>query len=422
MAITDTPATAVDTIDTGDEVQRRFRYQINYCALKALQLLADGSPILAIYCEQIEDLLIEFCDGRFWGLQIKTRELDQSPIKASDEVVISALARFCVRDVEFPGKLSLFVLVTNFVFYKGDGGDDIRNVLQCVRDNPKLTGLTRRHALRRNIECIAEKSELPVEQVVITLAKVQLEERKTGIDQPDLEVVQTLGRIDLYSTYPHTGLLVAARLLKAHVWEASSLAMDSSTMEQHQLSADFDRHIANLRVARKRIDATLLATLLSSIPRSEMNAELLTIANFLTRQEIPPGLGRMEYKMAAGAISFVDIEQAKDDVATLESAFLHWKERYGLAEANRRLAHFQYLAMRDARIAQQLAQQPNEPYGQAMLQQVRERLSETRRNEEATLFGCRTEHLSGAAGLLTEECKLWWGTPVSMEQRNGNPT
>jgi hypothetical protein len=221
MAITDTPATAVDTIDTGDEVQRRFRYQINYCALKALQLLADGSPILAIYCEQIEDLLIEFCDGRFWGLQIKTRELDQSPIKASDEVVISALARFCVRDVEFPGKLSLFVLVTNFVFYKGDGGDDIRNVLQCVRADPKLTGLTRRHALRRNIECIAEKSELPVEQVVVTLAKVKLEERKTGIDQPDLEVVQTLGRIDLYSTYPHAGLLVAARLLKAHVWEAS---------------------------------------------------------------------------------------------------------------------------------------------------------------------------------------------------------
>jgi hypothetical protein len=422
MAATDTPATTVDTADPGDEVQRRFRYQINYCALKALQLLVDDASIRAIYCEQIEDLLVEFHDGCFCGMQIKTRELDQSPIKANDQVVIGALARFCVRDAQFPGQFAYFVLVTNFVFYRGTGGDDVRNVLECARDIPKLNELSSRHALRRNIEGIAEKSGLPTEQVVVTLSKVRLEERKTGIDQPDLEVVQALGQIGGYSAQPHTGLMVAARLLKARVWEASSLAIGAMVLEQHQASVDFNGHISKLRVARKRIDAAELVALLASISHSEMRAELLTIANFLARKDIPPGLGRMEFKMAAGAISYFDIAQAKDDVATLESAFLHWKERNGLEEANRRLAHFQYLALRDARVAQQLSQRPDVPYGQAMLQMVRARLGETTAKEVASLFGCRTEHLLGAAGLLTEECKLWWGTPVSIGGGDGNPS
>jgi hypothetical protein len=416
----DTPANVIDKTDRGDDIQRRFRYQTNYCVLKALQLLAAETQFLAIYCEQIEDLLVELSNGRFCGIQIKTRELDQAPIKANDDVAIAALARFCIKDAQFPGQFESFILVTNFVFFRGSGGDAIRNVLECARDNPRLEGLTGRHLLRKNIEAITKHSNLPIESVVSTLEKVRLEERKTGIDQPDLEIVQAIGEIDEYSHYPRSGLMVAARLLKARVWEASSLAVDGVILEQHQIAVDFDEHIARLRIARKRIDALELAALLTSIPPAEISAELLAIANFLARREIPPGLGRMEFKMAAGAISYSDIEQTKDDVATLESAFLRWKERYGLDEANRRLAHFQYLALRDARVAQRLSERSDGPYGPEMIRIVRERLAETRATEAATLFGCRTEHLLGAAGLLTEECKLWWGIPISMEGGNGD--
>ena len=74
MSAQDSPATIDDLADGGDEVQRRFRYQINYCALKALQLLRPTAEFCAIYCEHIEDLLIESLDGAFIGIQIKTRE------------------------------------------------------------------------------------------------------------------------------------------------------------------------------------------------------------------------------------------------------------------------------------------------------------------------------------------------------------
>ncbi len=44
--------------DPGDEVQRRFRYQINYAALKALQMLAPDSKVRSVYCEHLEDVLL----------------------------------------------------------------------------------------------------------------------------------------------------------------------------------------------------------------------------------------------------------------------------------------------------------------------------------------------------------------------------
>jgi len=142
--------------------------------------------------------------------------------------------------------------------------------------------------------------------------------------------------------------------------------------------------------------------------KAETNDELLTIAGFLTRETLPPGLGRMELKMAAGAIDYADVAQMKDDVASLESVFLRWKERDGLPAANQRLAHFQYLALRDARIAEHFEKRSDVPYGSAMLRRLKDQLRATWAAEKAALFGCRPEHLAGAAGLLSEECKIQW--------------
>jgi len=98
--------------DPGAEVQRRFRYQINYTALKALQTLLPASTVRNVYCEHLEDVLIEGIDGRFTGIQVKTRELDQPPFRISDKSISGALKRFCVRDARYPGQFERFILAT----------------------------------------------------------------------------------------------------------------------------------------------------------------------------------------------------------------------------------------------------------------------------------------------------------------------
>jgi hypothetical protein len=409
------PATAADVADRGDEVQRRFRYQINYSVLRALQLLANDDHLAAIYCEHIEDLLLERDDGQFIAIQIKTRELDQPPFKSTEQIVVAALSRFCVRDARFPRWFAGFVLATNFVFYEGVGVDDLRNIVECARTDPTLAGLGPRDRIRKYFQDLAVQANLPVEAIVGTLSRLTLEERRTGIDQPDLEIVHALGQVDAYSTLRMDQLFLAARLLRTRVWDGCSLAVEGFVLDTYASVTDFRAHLEDLRLRRKRIDCNVLQEVLEPCSKAETAEELLTIAGFLTRKELPPGLGRMELKLAAGAIDYADVAQMKDDVASLENVFLRWVERDGLSTANERLAHFQYFALRDARIAERLEKRSDIPYGAAMLRRLRDKLRATWEVEKATLFGCRAEHLSGTVGLLSEECKIRWSADLSGE-------
>lgn len=391
--------------DAGDDTQRRFRYQINFTALKCLQILRDGSDVRAVYCEHVEDVLIEHVDGSLTGIQVKSRELNQKPFRSNDQAVRGSLIRFCVRDARYPGRFRQFVLVTNFVFFAGDGVDDLRNVLKRCRENPRHEGCGTRDRIVAYLKLVAGAAGVPVEGVVRTLARVVLEERRTGIDQPDIEIVHALGEFPALRELPWAELAVMAKGLRAHVWEVSSLELSGFILDVHDVVENLPQHLDRLRTARKRVDGEVLRSLMQ--PQS-VSGELLAIAGFTTRESIPPGLGKMELKMAAGSISYADIDEMKDDVSSLDTAFLRWKEKYGLTEANKRLAHFQHFAKRAARDAEKTAERTGEPYGPAMFEALKVQAGAISQAEASTLFGCRAEHLIGAAGLLSEECRVWW--------------
>lgn len=391
--------------DAGDETQRRFRYQINYAALKTLQILRSRSDVAAVYCEHLEDVLIEHLDGALTGIQVKSRELNQKPFKSSDDSVKGSLARFCVREARYPGRFRGFVLATNFVFFVGDGVDDLRNILKRCRENPNHTGVGSRDKIIAYLKGLAERTNVSLEDVKRTLAMVTIEERKTGIDQPDIELINALGELPDLRDRPWAELAAMARALRSHIWDVSSLGLAGFVLDVHDVVDDLPQHLELLRAHRKRVDAEVMAAL--TAPQSDVG-ELLTVAGFTTRESIPPGLGKMELKMAAGAISFADIDEMKDDVSSLESAFLRWKEKYGLVEANKRLSHFQYFAKRAAREAEKAASADGAPYGPAMFDALKGQAKAIQEQEQKTMFGCRSEHLVGAAGLLSEECSVWW--------------
>lgn len=356
------------------------------------------------------------------GIQVKTRELDQAPLKSRDAAVFSAFCRFCVRDARFQQWFRFFILTTNFVFYEGEGADDPRAILTCAKSNPTFSGLRPRDKVRTYIEDIARKTTLSIESVIGTLAKISLEERRTGIDEPDLELLHALGRTGQYAHLRMDQLLRGVRALREHIWNASSLALEGLVFDTHEVTADFAAHLGQLRAARKRIDMSVLTAALMPCLSADTAEELLAISGFLAREAMPRGLGRMELKMAAGSVSYADVEQMKDDVASLESTFVRWKERYGLAEANRRLAHFEYLALRDARVAEHQERRADAPYGSAMLNCLRMQARRTWIAEKDALFNCRSEHLVGAAGLLSEECRIWWSELRAAELGDGHVT
>jgi hypothetical protein len=57
-----------------------------------------------------------------------------------------------------------------------------------------------------------------------------------------------------------------------------------------------------------------------------------------------------------------------------------------------------------------------------MLRRLKDQPHATWTAEKAALFGCRPEHLTGPAGLLSEECKIQWSVhPIGGSRADGDP-
>jgi hypothetical protein len=411
------PIDVIDGDDTGDEVLRRFRFQMEFAALQAIALLENESIAVCIYCEQIEDVLVELKSGQFIGKQIKTREVTQSLLKSSDENIEEALAKFCRQDAKFPGHFISFHLVTNFSFFIGEGGDCIHKLVACGKGNPPFSGLTKKSTVRKQICRIAEIAETTPEQVLATLAKLELEEMLTGVDIFP-RVVQALSEQVELGKLPYWQLLAAAKAVVFRMWEASSKAIQSES-EASTITISIAERAKALTLANKRIDRS---DVLSFVEEAAATAkadeqELLVIRDYLPRRGEAAGLSRMVAKMAAGNMSTMNVEQFKDDVRSLEATFLRWKEKYDLDEANRRLRHLEQLALQQCRKVhnETLA---SDDFPHPVITDVvglRDLLDQMVAKEQGKIFGCRPEHLTGAVGMITEECRVWWSKPFLIE-------
>jgi hypothetical protein len=145
--------------------------------------------------------------------------------------------------------------------------------------------------------------------------------------------------------------------------------------------------------------------------------ELLAIQDYLHREGEPALLAKMVAKMSAGELCVMDVEQFRDDVRSLEQSFLRWKEKYEIKEANNRLQHVQALVLQQCREMTDTTVAPSDFRHPIVtnLPALRSRIHTLASAEAASLYGCRPDHLRGAVGLLTDECRVWWSEPFDLE-------
>jgi hypothetical protein len=100
--------------DQGSETQQRYRIQAGLAALYALNMLEDGSAVVAISVESGEDFVEERNDGSFVYCQVKTRLIDRGAFPFGDKDIRDALANFVVADrISSPGSIRKFALISN---------------------------------------------------------------------------------------------------------------------------------------------------------------------------------------------------------------------------------------------------------------------------------------------------------------------
>jgi hypothetical protein len=78
------PLVQIADNDTGDDVQRRFRYQYAFGVVLLIAAIRNKNDYSSLWCERHEDFLAETPNGDFDAFQVKTRNTG-APWQVNDE-------------------------------------------------------------------------------------------------------------------------------------------------------------------------------------------------------------------------------------------------------------------------------------------------------------------------------------------------
>lgn len=398
----------VPSSDPGADVQRRFRYQAAYTSIVATELLADDSDLEEVFCEHHEDVLVKRIDGSFIGIQVKTRQSGLEPFKTGDDEIRSALGRFLQLEKQFPASFAKFVIAANCGFYSakknssnlGHLAETICAALRSKKDPPEKEAVTLKK-LATQLDCTADSLRS-------ILCKLELRGDLPQFGDIVPVLAQRISQSEEMQPYTFREVNAVADALLNYVVEAAALSCNDSARLCFVFAGDPDRVETDTIIRRKTITRTAIKTLLITTA-SETNR--LTCATATSVDALPQGARLLQQKMASGGVSVENIGLATDHKVSAEYLFQQWFFKYGQAEANSRYRHLRTLVRTETYEARDETASDDRLYGTAMLERIRGRLRARHQTDSSSLFGVHYEHLLGVAGILTEECTLWWSKP-----------
>ena len=412
------PDTKADIADPGDMVQNRFRFQAAFAGYIALRLLDDTHEYDCIYCEQYEDILVKLKNGRFIGIQVKTRDKSCGPFKFSDDEIIQSIKRFIKHECEFPNRFSKYIITTNAGFSSAVTNNNLEKILVLVKKHKGSTTCLNEIDFSKNLEKLCNKSGCDKKVALLVLNKLSI------IHWADLENYKTIlardiGIITNNKTQPWIILeAIAAELITL----TSNAACQNTSLTEpnyYKLLRSPEETILNAILENKCVTSTMVNTCLDKHLNSTITLQSISPTPIPL---VPKGTKIMEIKMTHSGISSENIDLMKDNNYSAQQLFIGWLYKLGKSDAERHADHISLLVRNECQeakdiIENEFAKIESTIYGTEMLQNIRSRL----RNNHMALVNdykdLRYPHLLGIAGILTEECKLWWSKkfPIKLQ-------
>jgi hypothetical protein len=388
--------------DIGDDINLRFRYQAAYAAKVALGILIEETQIEEVFCEHHEDILAKRKDQKFLGIQVKTRKEGLGELKANDEVVLGAIEKFICLDKQYTDKFVRFIIATNQTFWSGANNN---NNLRYVLSLKTQAGDSAYHKYAQKLLKSLQNSTFHISDVLCTLDKLVLEDDLPKLNNYTDPLVKLLGEFEEYSQLSYPRLTSLCNHLINCMSEAGSKNIDDPLRQYFAYLDNPEESLTQAVIENKRITKERLKEIL--VVDWENPAYLTTWTNDSVKY-LAEGYKILEAKMAAGKISFQDVNLAKDHKASTEYLLLSWLNKYPLDEADKRYKHLKTIARTICQEVYLEKKRDGDCFGEEMLLEIRKRIREEYEKEKGALFGIRYEHLSGFVGMLTEECKVWW--------------
>jgi hypothetical protein len=405
-----TPPSTPPAEDVGADTQRRFRHQACYTAMLSLGLLDDGGPLEELYCEHHDDVVLRLKSGLFKAIQLKTRLVGAVPFRSGDPEIFNALRKFAALESKFPGSFESYLLATNVGFWhEKKNGSNLGYVLSEVRDGSgRFYG-----TLVKKIE--EAKPAIDHAIVLAALRKVQLG-FTPGLDDVEPKLREQLAQISEFRGRRYDELKAASDSLRDRILAASSLADVGTVPEYIAVCAASRKSMQDQSVIEsKRISRAIVSEVLY---RELSAATLLRSRQLVPIADLPTGMGRMEIKMAAGGLSVREIDHLKDLKFSTEYLLQQWLYMYGNDQTQKYYEHLRVVVRGACLAAQENSQQPEGLYANKMLSDLRQRLERQSAALAAETPDCRHDHLLGMAGILTEDCKVWWSAEFELPKGN----
>ncbi|MEZ5930134.1 MAG: dsDNA nuclease domain-containing protein [Parvularculaceae bacterium] len=415
--MTQTPANSLDVEDPGDDVARRFRYQHCCAAIYALQLIRPDTNVTLIICENYEDVILQLSDGSFIGIQIKTRDLNQSTFKASDAQIVAAFTRFCILDEKFAGAFQKFEFLTNHAFWdSSESPNNLPYILEALKKRGSVKGLKHASPVRAFVASIASQCTLSEDQIVASLLKCWLVSREDALRSVERDVVDALYECPNMDGCTYSTLRLIAAKLIGRAQSASSMALVGSLLDLYDPTKTFQEVLADQTLAGKRICKKDVEDLIAEAQAESISFEPLCSQPDIPSPDIPKDLERMFEKMDRGRVQRLRIREMENLVRSFETLYISWVRKHGSEKANVRYEDLLSVVRGDCTEARVATEPGGEPFGPAMYDDLRARAEKRCAADPVKVYQCRPEHLIGAAGLVTQKCQAWWSEEFDLSE------
>jgi hypothetical protein len=412
------PVDSLDLNDPGDETQRNFRYQHAYGAILLIQARLGRTSYSAVWCEQHEDLLGERSDGRYDGWQIKTRTPENGPWRLLDDSMVKSIGRFCELVTLYQDQIADLYFASNAqVDSVTPESNDNRRRSRCpqlfldhINSCTDVHGIS--EPFKDAFEALQAETGTDADHLFVVLKRMHIVHGPSRNDYDAVVAFDHVASLPECSGFTPTNIAAVRDVLIMRVGEACSLKVTTGARHVHPVAGDAINDPA-LRAKRISVEDIVTDVLLPS--SSDTFQILRPAALALGQPKTTPAGVVLSKKLHRGGLDEGQIEEFE---ALARSAEYHLMQ-----EATRRPAEFMLMqaslentVLFECRQAYLRAKQTPAPYGELLMIDIQDRLTRTAAETPRKVGGQAAECLIGVAGLLTDECRVWFSERFPLEE------
>jgi hypothetical protein len=389
----DSPDKVLDHGDPGDDVQLRFRYQHGYGVILLAGSTTKRLAYVAIWCEHHDDLLGESADGMF------------------DKDLRKSFGKFVKMDLRFPRKFRRHKFVSNVKFFDTTQVKEIAKspiqFLKMVQKCKSATDLPVKWA--KVLKSLADDCGCATQQLFETCHKVDLIVGPSK-EAFDAEIAhEHLPKLNGCAQLSPAELDGLRDELIQTVFKASSLSIDDPS--KHWCCVLGSDHL-NPKLMLKRL--TIPSVVDDVLAGKALLFRFAPAKSTLKLQDGRSELRILQKKMVKGGLAgLFDGMQWRTLSAENHLLSLAAKDADEAAKIINQLKGVVKGACDDAAAS---ASASKKPWGEAMYRQVVQRLEKVAENHPDLVYHQPYDCLVGVAGLLTEQCEVWWSKPFDLKE------